>query len=95
MTSPEAKIRFVEFRPDDTFRHVTVTDPGLCRDCKNKECLAICPAAVFRWDHIPGHPLTVLYRQCVECGACRLACPAGNIAFIYPRGGYGVIFHQG
>lgn len=95
MTRLDAKIRLIEFRPDDSFRHVDIRDQDRCQNCREKRCLAVCPSAVFRWDHLPEHPVQVLYRQCVECGACRLACPAENIVFVYPRGGYGVVFHQG
>lgn len=95
MTKLDAKIKLIEFRPDDTFQHIAIADQDACAACEGKECLLVCPSAVFRWDHIVGHPVLVLYKQCVECGACRLTCPRGNILFSYPRGGYGVVFHHG
>jgi Ferredoxin-like protein len=95
MTKAAGKIALTEFRPDDTWQHVVITDQDKCRACREKNCLFICPAGVFQWDHIPGHPVSVHYKQCVECGACRLACPAEAVDFAYPRGGYGVVFHQG
>lgn len=88
-------IGLTEFRPDDSWQHVRITDAGRCRDCRPKFCLAVCPAGVFRRESDPDRPVAVLYRQCVECGACRLACGENNIVFGYPHGGYGVVFHQG
>lgn len=95
MSKLDAKIALLEFRPDDTWQHVAIADQELCRDCAGRECLLVCPSAVFRWDHNPDHPVLVLYKQCVECGACRLACPRGNVLFAFPRAGHGVVFHQG
>lgn len=95
MTKPYAKIGLTEFRPDDTWQHVVIAAPDNCRQCRDKNCLLVCPSGVFEWDNIPAHPVLVHYKQCFECGACRLACPAGAVEFSYPRGGYGVVFHHG
>ncbi|MDT8901482.1 ferredoxin family protein [Anaeroselena agilis] len=95
MTSTAAKVSLIEFRPDDDWQHIVIADQEECRRCPDKNCLRVCPAGVFAWDNHPGHPVLVRYKQCVECGACRLACPQGAIEFSYPRGGYGVVFHQG
>ena len=95
MSKLAAKIALIEFRPDETWQHVVIADQEKCRSCPDKNCLRVCPAGVFAWDNIPGHPVLFRYRQCVECGACRLACPEGAVEFSYPHGGYGVVFHQG
>lgn len=95
MTRPPAGIALTEYRPDDGWQHVVIAAPDKCRRCGPKNCLRVCPAGVFRWDNDPDHPVLVAYKQCVECGACRLACPAGAVEFAYPRGGYGVVFRHG
>jgi len=95
MPRPSVLIRLTEFRPDPAWRHVAICDPDNCRQCRDKNCLLICPAGVFTWDNRPDSPIQGRYERCVECGACRLACPAGAVEFTYPRGGYGVIFRQG
>lgn len=33
--------------------------------------------------------------RCVECGACRIVCPYGNIDWHYPRGGFGIVYRFG
>lgn len=71
----------------DTIPHLVIKDQNVCRECKDKPCLNFCPARVYEWkeDHI-----TVGYEGCLECGACRIACPFNNIAWDFPRGGFGV-----
>ncbi len=96
MTKPSDRLLgLIEFRPDDAWQHVVIAAPEKCRTCQGKNCLRVCPSAVFQWDNIPDHPVLVYYKQCVECGACRLACPAGAVKFAHPRGGYGVVYHHG
>lgn len=95
MTKPSARIGLTEFHPDDAWQHIVIADPESCRRCPAKNCLRVCPSGVFHWDNFPDHPVAVRYEQCVECGACRLACPEEVIEFTYPRGGYGVLFRHG
>lgn len=95
MNSLEDAVKLIDFKPDDTWQHVIIADQSRCRECKGKECLKICPSGVFRWTYIPADPILVFYRQCLECGACRLVCPAATIKFSYPRGGFGVMFRDG
>lgn len=85
----------LEFRTDEDSQHVKIIDQEICRSCECKNCLLICPSGVFQWDYVPEHSVLVYYRQCIECGACRLACPPNNIALCYPNGGYGVMFKEG
>ncbi len=89
------KIALIQFNPDYSKPHIAVEKQAVCSTCKAKQCLSICPAGVFKWDCQPGSPIAVLYEQCVECGACRLACPFTNIQFSYPTGGMGVAYQQG
>ncbi|MGI9861319.1 4Fe-4S dicluster domain-containing protein [Moorella naiadis] len=71
----------------DEEMHIKVKDDQACHRCLNKPCTYACPSQVFEWeeDHV-----RVKYPRCMECGACRLFCPEGNILMEYPRGGYGL-----
>ena len=62
-----------------------------CSKCKEKTCLYICPANVYNLDDITGD-IVVQYENCLECGACRIACPKKNIKCEYPSAGCGVDF---
>ncbi len=62
-----------------------------CAKCKDKPCLAICPANVYSIDENTKE-IIVQYENCLECGACRLACPKGAIDWNYPSSSCGVIY---
>lgn len=88
----EEKLSTLDIRPDD-YAHVKVKDQANCEHCKGKHCCFICPSNVFK---LNGQGLAEAdHKRCIECGACVLACPEQNIMLDYPRGGYGVAFHQG
>ncbi|WP_425061010.1 hypothetical protein SCACP_17770 [Sporomusa carbonis] len=89
------KIALINFNPDDTRQHVAIVSQEQCCNCQDKQCLNVCPTRVFKWDYQPGSPILVYYQQCVECGACRLACQFNNVEFEYPYGGYGVAYREG
>lgn len=91
----QAKIALIHFSPDDNTQHIAVQNQKYCLDCEEKQCLNLCPTNVFKWDGQPGSPIIVYYKQCVECGACRLACQFDNILFSYPSGGMGVAYWEG
>lgn len=74
--------------------HVAVRRQEDCRDCEEWSCIYLCPAGVFRL-HRTHHYVTVEHELCVECGACYLFCPRDNIAFRWPRPGYGVANRYG
>ena len=79
-----------EFRvsPD---AHIVV-DGTVCADCTTRECVVACPANLF----VPTADGGVVfsYEQCFECGTCYLVCTQeGAIAWSYPAGGHGVVFH--
>lgn len=82
------KLYLNRWKPDYE-SHLVIKDPSCCKNCENMDCTLVCPAKVYVCRD--GH-ITVGYEGCVECGACRIACPHGNIAWRYPRGGYGVQF---
>lgn len=77
----------------DNISHLT-PDLEQCKNCSKKVCTFICPANVWEWDK-EEKTLTVNYENCLECGACRIACPNKAIKWEYPKGNKGVTFKQG
>ena len=75
----------------DTEPHIKV-NTGICETCFNKPCLYICPVQNYV---IVDDKLVFTWQGCVECGACRIACPQDAIEWAYPRGGFGVCFRYG
>lgn len=68
-----------------------IVNQELCAKCKEKTCTYICPADVYGIDEVTGK-MVVQYENCLECGACRIACPKNNINWSYPSSGYGVVY---
>ena len=62
-----------------------------CSKCQEKTCTFICPASVYSVDEETKN-IVVQYENCLECGACKIACPRNAIEWEYPEAGYGVIF---
>ncbi len=86
------KLYTVKYHPgEDT--HLT-PDPEMCKKCESKDCTIVCPAHVYEWDESAGK-LLVGYENCLECGACRIACPAKTLGWEYPKSGSGVSFKYG
>jgi ferredoxin like protein len=73
----------------DTTSHLVIKDQTVCVNCKEKPCTDFCPARVYEFK---DNKITVGFEGCLECGACRIACPNNNIDWNYPRGGFGVQF---
>ena len=86
----EEYLPLVKITPDD-ISHITLSNPKHCKACESQACLYVCPSAVFYWDELV-ETLDILWRRCVECGACQPACPE-NIEYQNPRGGFGVSYH--
>lgn len=83
------KVKYVS----DNVSHLTA-DPEKCKNCKSKSCTFVCPAKVWEWDE-EKQTITVNYENCLECGACRIACEHQSIKWEYPKGNKGVTFKQG
>jgi ferredoxin like protein len=89
--SGEAYLPFVKITPDDK-SHIFVKNQKKCKSCEIKACLYVCPSAVFNWDEMQ-EKIDILWRRCVECGACEPACPE-NVEYKHPNGGFGVSYHM-
>ncbi len=77
----------------DTQSHL-ILNQEKCLKCKEKYCTFICPANVYTWE-AAEKILVARYENCLECGACRIACEKRSIDWKYPRAGYGMGFKQG
>ena len=82
----------------DAQTHLRLVNNELCLSCAIKPCIRVCPAEVYRWDTQQAGKLLIRYENCLETGACRVACQAmGNRSLIweFPPGGRGVTFRLG
>lgn len=89
---------------DKLYRTKIETDAGhphietieeICKVCKNKVCLKVCPAEVYKADANQPDRIAVSHENCLECGTCRKACPYEGIRWAYPDGGRGVKYRFG
>ena len=78
----------------DTESHLKITDKEKCRLCASKNCTYICPAKVYEWNP-DSQEIIINFENCLECGACRIACEKKVIDWQYPKGTKGVTFKQG
>ena len=79
----------------DAVSHLQIKNPSVCLNCEKKQCTFVCPAGVYRWDE-PQQKIVVGWENCLEMGACVIACHEfDNIDMHYPRGGYGISYKFG
>ncbi len=88
--SIEDRLSKVRFNVD-THAHIVI-DTSVCTTCHEKNCLYVCPVKNYVMSE---KGVVFSWQGCMECGACRIACPAGAIDWNYPRGGFGVCFRYG
>ena len=88
----EEKLYTVKMSPDNV-SHL-ISDSESCKLCKSKVCTFVCPANVYEWV-AQNNTLVVKYENCLECGACRIACEKKNLKWKYPKGNKGVTFKNG
>lgn len=82
-------INFVKIREADQ-SHISIKKDKICRkECENKPCTYTCPTRVFYWE---DNKIQVLYKRCIECGACIWSCPYENINWNLPQSGYGITY---
>jgi len=88
----DKKLYTLKYSPD-TESHLN-PDQEQCKLCENRNCTYICPAGVYEWSE-EEQKLIINYENCLECGACRIACERKAIDWKYPKGTKGVTFKQG
>ena len=77
----------------DTVSHLKPNNED-CKTCKYRPCENVCPAGVYEWLE-NEQKLLVKYENCLECGACRIACEKKSLEWEYPKGTKGVMFKKG
>ncbi|MCI4348976.1 MAG: 4Fe-4S dicluster domain-containing protein [Thermoplasmata archaeon] len=82
-------LRFQTDSPEHA--HITVK-PEVCAQCPHSLCTFVCPAQCY--ERIEGK-LVFRYEDCVECGACDIACDQGSVTWNFPRGTFGVRYAYG
>ena len=88
----EDKLAKVKYKPFNE-THLVVCQKD-CKECKKRSCEIVCPAKVYEFNEKKGE-MQVSYENCLECGACRIACDKQTLIWNYPNQGYGVTFKQG
>jgi ferredoxin like protein len=76
----------------DSEKHIKIK-AEVCRDCREKYCLYVCPAHVYILDK--EGVLAIELDGCLECGTCKIACSKNAIEWNYPRAGFGVQYKYG
>jgi ferredoxin like protein len=97
-TTPAAAIEIkqrlgtLRYRTDSAENaHITVK-PEICAKCPHSFCTIACPAKCYQ--RIEGK-LVFKYEDCVECGACAIACDQGSVTWNNPRGPFGIRYAFG
>lgn len=88
----EEKLFQNRYRVDAGRAHIQIRTRDVCARCGTRPCLVCCPAGCWRLD---GGKVDIVVDGCLECGTCRIVCPAGNVEWNYPRGGFGILFKFG
>ena len=85
------KLALDKFEVDEGQPHILINNE-LCKNCKEKSCLLVCPASLYSEQN---GEIIVEWAGCLECGTCRAVCSRKAIQWVYPRGGFGIIYRQG
>ncbi len=90
--SIDKKLYTIKYTPDsESHLHPNQEE---CKLCTSKTCTYICPAQVYEWNK-ERQTLIVNFENCLECGACRIACERQSLDWSYPKGTKGVSFKNG
>ena len=87
----ENKLSTLKYYCDD--KSHLILDKEICKNCEEKTCLYVCPARVYEVEP-ETKEITVQYENCLECGACRMACPKNAIDWNYPKASLGVLYKK-
>jgi len=87
------KLFLDKFKVDNENPHLKIKDKKICKRCRTKECIYVCP--VGNYENGDSEEVSLSWEECLECGSCRIACPHGAIEWNYPQGGFGIKYRYG
>ncbi len=90
MSIPE-KLAINKYELDEGHPHIELNNE-ICQKCVDKACLFVCPAGVYTEQ---DGKIMADWAGCLECGTCKAACPTEALTWVYPRGGFGIIYRYG
>lgn len=88
----EEKLFQNRYRVDAGRPHISIKNEAACTACDTQSCVWCCPAGCWK---IEDGKVGVVTDGCLECGTCRVVCAPKNVAWDYPRGGFGILFKFG
>ncbi|MFA5835690.1 MAG: 4Fe-4S dicluster domain-containing protein [Bellilinea sp.] len=86
------KLAVNKYELDEGHPHIVVNEEVCRAKCKNLACLYVCPANVYSEQN---GKIMADWAGCLECGTCLVTCPSDALQWVYPRGGFGVIYRSG
>lgn len=98
----EKKLINVKYKTDD--KPHLILNQEICKVCEDRVCLTVCPANVYKQCTLEKKAnndvqkdgtmecIDIEYENCLECGACRVACPYEAIDWKYPTAGCGAAY---
>ncbi len=92
--SLEDKLYRTKYEPDTDNPHIEV-DNTKCCTCKEKQCVTLCPAGVYKRDPGNENEIIASHDNCLECGTCCKICDKDAIDWKYPDGALGVKYKIG
>lgn len=90
--STDDKLFLNKFKVNGNKPHLKLKNEKICGACANKPCLYVCPVGNYQKEN---GSIRLSWEGCLECGACRIACPERAIEWEYPQGGYGINYRYG
>lgn len=94
MAKIEEKLFQDRYRVDAGRPHIQIRNQDICASqCREQACTVCCPAGCYAAE---DGAVTLITDGCLECGTCRIICDQHrNIAWEWPRGGFGILFKFG
>ncbi len=89
----EEKLQHNRYLVDPGKPHIAIAEHT--KPSRNLQAMTtVCPAGCY--SNNSAGQVEIVADGCMECGTCRILLePSGEIAWSYPRGGYGVLFKFG
>jgi ferredoxin like protein len=86
------KLAMDKFLIDEGNPHIVVEHDVCQLKCTDRYCLFVCPAKLYSEKN---SQIIVEWAGCLECGTCQVACLHEAISWVYPRGGFGILYRYG